>query len=267
MGLDDLGQGPLAPEGRVLLLDGHPRGPSDEAVGVAQVRPCGLDGLRLAAPVEPLQLVPQPARLEGRRPLGRHGLGRALGAVIRHAIQARLRVPPADGEVHRPVRRVDHDVRQRQGRAGHELLQLAGVRRALRLQVHRVELAVAPVADVQGLAVLRREARGVAERDARRRAGADVDHRRQAVDRIGGPLAGAVAVAELGPAGDVHDPRGPVPGRIHVPLHVGVVREQLAVAVERDVERVAEPDRDQVPGRAVGADAADEPAGCLLVRP
>ena len=78
------------------------------------------------------------------------------------------------------------------------------------------------------------------------------------------PLAGAVAIAELGAAGDVQDAGGPIPGRIDVPLHVGVVREQLAVAVEGDVERVAVAHRDELPLLPVRADAADVAAGGLL---
>ena len=129
-----------------------------------------------------------------------------------------------------------------------------------------IELAVAPVAEVQGLLVLDRELRPIAEGHARRRAGPDVDDRRQAIDRISGPLAGAVAIAELGPAGDMQHARGPIPGRIDVPLHVRVIREQLAVAIEGEVERVAIAHRDELPVLPVRAHAADVAAGSLLAR-
>ena len=105
------------------------------------------------------------------------------------------------------------------------------------------------------LLILRRELRPVAEADAGRRAGADVDDRRQAVGVVGRPLAGAVAPAELAAAGRQADARRPVPRRVDVPLHVGVVGEQVAVAVEGGVVLVAV------------ADAAAAPSSCRRGRP
>ena len=129
--------------------------------------------------------------------------------------------------------------------------------------MHGVELAVAPVAEVKGLLVLRREFGPVAEGNARGRAGADVDHRRQAVDVVRRPLARAVAVAEIAAAGDVEHAGGAIPRHVHVPLHVGVVREQLAVAVEGDVERVAIAHRHQLPVLAVGLTRQMWPPGAF----
>src|SRR5262249_16665219 len=149
-------------------------------------------------------------------------------------------------------------------RTGQELFELAGVGRVFRSEVESIQLAVAPVAQIERLPVLGRELRAIAERDARRRAGSNVGRRGQAVHRIRTPLAGAVAVAALRAAGDVKDAGGPIPGSVDVPLHVGVVGEELAIAIERDVERVAEADRDQLPSLAVRADAVDMATGCLL---
>src|SRR5207253_6220800 len=123
----------------------------------------------------------------------------------------------------RPVLRVDDHVGERQRRAGYELFQLALVRRTVGRQVGGVELAVAPVADEQRLLVLRRELGPVAEADAGGRTGANLDGRRQVVGVVRRPLAGAVAPAVLAAAGDVADAGRPVPRRVQVPFHVGVV--------------------------------------------
>ena len=60
-----LGQGLVAPGGRVLELDGDPGGVADEAVGVRQVRPGGVDGLRVGVAVEGLE---RPTRGPGLGP-------------------------------------------------------------------------------------------------------------------------------------------------------------------------------------------------------
>src|SRR5438309_1511325 len=72
---------------------------------------------------------------------------------------------------------------------------------------------------------------------------------------------GAVAPAELGPARHLTDARRAIPGRVDVPLHVGVVGEQLAVPVVRRVVLVAEAVGDEFPLLAVGIDVVDAPAG------
>src|SRR5262249_2019815 len=146
---------------------------------------------------------------------------------------------------------------QGQGRAGEELLGLAGVGRAGRLEVQGVELAVAPVAQVEGLLVLRREPRAVAEAHPRRRARADVHDGRQALGVVDRPDPRAGAPAELAAGGDVADAGGAIPGRVHVPLHVGVEGEQLAGAIERRVELVAVADRGQLPGLALRVGPAE----------
>src|SRR5207248_8123922 len=106
------------------------------------------------------------------------------------------------------------------------------VARPVRLQMHGVELAVAPVVDVKGLLIFGRELGAVAERYAGRRAGADVNRGGQTIRIIRRPFAGAIAPAELGSAGAEANPRRPIPGSIEIPFHVSVVREQVAVAVE-----------------------------------
>ena len=91
----------------------------------------------------------------------------------------------------------------------------------------------------------------VSELDADGAAGTDVDHRREAVHVIRGPLAGAAAPTELAAAGRVDDARLTMPRRTKVIFHVGVVGEHLAVRVEREVELVAIAGREDLPRLAV----------------
>ena len=187
----------------------------------------------------------RPARLGG------------LAADIGHAIERRLRPATANREVHRTVLRIDDHVGHRKRLAADELLDLGGVACALGPQVDGAELAETPIADKQGVLILPGKFRAVAERDPGRRAGADVRDRPKAVERVGGPLARTVAEAELRPADDVVDARGSIPRFADVPLHVGVVGEQFVVAIERDIERVPQPGRDQLPLPAVRVGAGD----------
>ena len=159
-GLDQLGERPLVPQRRLLELHRHAGGPSDEAVAMARetakAASTAFGSLRPWTRFGP----PGDAGRGPRRCPGsfdRDRFGGRTGALVGDAIEARLREPAADLEVHRPVLRVDDHVGQGQRRAGQELLQLAGVRRALWLEMQGIELAVAPVAEVQGLLVLRRE--------------------------------------------------------------------------------------------------------------
>ena len=181
--------------------------------------------------------------------------------MIRDPVKARLDSPAANCEVHRSVVRIDDHIREGQGSARDEVLQLARVRRAAWRQVSRVEFAVAPVAREKRFLILRREFRSVAEADAGRRAWPDIDNRRQTVFVVDGELSAAASPAELGSADRVADSRRAVPGQVEIPLHVGVVGKQLAVRVERSVELVSKTGRHQLPVFAFWIDAADEAAG------
>ena len=106
-----------APLAEGLMLDGGARSPADEAVVVAEMRPCARHGLRVLPAVECLQLMPQvaqPARLGLRRDRGRRERCGALRARVGHPIQPRLHTAPADGEIHRAVLRMDDGIGQRQ---------------------------------------------------------------------------------------------------------------------------------------------------------
>jgi hypothetical protein len=193
-----------------------------------------------------------------------HRRGRLVG-VIRDSVQARLRSPAPHQEIHRAVVRIDGDIRERKRRASDEFFQLAAVRRSLRREVQRVQLSIAPVAQIESILILVGKLRAVAKHYARRRARPDVGDRRQAVDVIRGPFARAIAIAKVAAAYRVQDARGAIPRQVDVPLHVRVVGEQLAVAIEGDIERIAIAHRDQIPFLAVGADAADVAAGRFFV--
>ncbi|MFN9956925.1 MAG: hypothetical protein ACK55I_27805, partial [bacterium] len=85
--------------------------------------------------------------------VGGGGSGR-VRSDIGQPVEGRLRVASADGEVHGTVVRVYHHIGHRQRLSAEELLGLADIGTALRLEVHGPQLAEAPVADEEGLLVL-----------------------------------------------------------------------------------------------------------------
>src|SRR5687768_8819761 len=123
-----------------------------------------------------------------------------------------------------------------------------------------VDVAVGPVLDEEGALVSGGELGAGAEGNAGGGAHSGVDDGAEGVGVVVGPLAGAVAPAVLAAAGDEVDADGSVPGGSGVPLHVGVVVEELAVGVEVDVVGVAESGGDDFPGFAVGVGARDPAA-------
>ena len=95
----------------------------------------------------------------------------------------------------------------------------------------------------------------------RRRARTELEHRGKGVLVVRGPLARPSPPPELAAAGDVAQTGGTIPGRPHVPLHVRVVGEHLALAVESDVELVAIARAQDLDVPAVRIAAGDPPAG------
>ena len=106
--------------------------------------------------------------------------------------------------------------------------------------MNRVKFTPAPIEGEERALVFRRELGAVAEGDAGRRTGADVHNGAAVVGIELGPLARAVAPAELRTADHVVDARGPIPRGVEVILHVGVVGEELAFAIHGTVEDIAE---------------------------
>lgn len=230
------------------------------AVGVIERGPgFGEDGLGIGgAGVELLQLAAEPGVcIHG---LGGDGGGGVL-AGVGDAIDGGLGAAAADGEIHGAVLRMDDDVGEGQGLAVDELLLPRGVAGAGGGEVDGIHGAVGPVVDEEGALVFRGELGAGAEGDAGGAAEADVDDGGEAVGVVAGPLAGAAAPAELGAAGAVVHAGGAIPGGADVPLHVGVVAEELALGAEGDVELVAEAGAEELEVFAIGIHGADVAAG------
>ena len=152
-------------------------------------------------------------------------------------------------------------IRHRQRTAGEKFLLRRRVARTLWLEMHRVNLAPAPVEREERVLILRGELRPVAERHAGRRTGTDVQRGGKVVGIKLRTFARAVAPAKFRAAGDVVDAGGPVPRRVEVILHVRVVGEELAIAIERSIEDVSESGRVELPRFAIGREAIDHAAG------
>ena len=240
-----LGEGALGPLRDGLVLDGGAGGEAEAAVGAREVGPGGVDGGRVLLQVEDLEGVALGTCLRSRIRLGLDRLG-GLVAGVGDAVEPALDAAPADGAVEGAVV-ADREIGKGEGLAADELLEAGLVGGAVGLEMDGVELAERPVGDEEGILVLRRELRAVAEDHAGGRSGADVDDRAERVAVVIGPLGGAVAPAELRPADGVVHARGAIPRRVHVPLHVGVVGEDLPVAVEVDVVLVPEAGGDDLP--------------------
>ena len=169
------------PQLRRLALDGHAGGVAHETIRVTEMRPRLVDGLGAGAfLVQALQLDTQ---LVLRRLDGRGGRRGALLALIRHAIQRRLRATSADGEVHRAVL-ADHGIGERQRLAIDELLQRRFIARALRREHDGVKRAVGPIAGVDGVLILRRKRRAESADHAGRTTGPHIDERRHDVRAV-----------------------------------------------------------------------------------
>ena len=215
------------PSGDRLRLDCHARRMAQEAVRAREVRPRGCHRLGIHYAVKGFQFAANLRLLwqcrSGRGPRG-------FGARVSHAHQRRLRAASADGEIHRaipPDDRVGHGQR----RAGHERFRLGLVTCAVGPQMNREDAAVSPVERINGALILRRKFRARSTRHASRRAGTDFEHGRQVVFVIRRRIARAAAPAEVAAAHDVADARGPIPRQAHVPFHVRVVGEEIAVGV------------------------------------
>ena len=165
--------GALLPLRERLVFEHGAGGPANVAVGAVQVRPGQLDGLRVLHAVEGFELMAELGL--GVDALERTDTGGALLADVADAVEARLHLAAADGEIHRAILGVDERIGHGQGSAGHELFLRGGVAGALRGEVDGVDLAPAPIEGIEGLLVLGRELGAVAEGHARRRTGADVE--------------------------------------------------------------------------------------------
>src|SRR5437879_5568331 len=94
------------------MLDGHARSEANEAIGMTEERPGGLHGRRVLLAVKRFELVPEGAQV--RSTLITLARSRRFVAGVSDAVQARLGLPAADGEVHGAILRIDNHVGQRQ---------------------------------------------------------------------------------------------------------------------------------------------------------
>ena len=127
--------------------------------------------------------------------------------------------------------------------------------------MHRVEFAPAPIEHEERALILGGKLRAVAKHCARGRPRADVERGWQVVGVKLGPLAGSIAPAKLRAAHDMVDARGAIPRRIEVILHVRVVGEKLAVAIDRRVEDIAEAGGEGLELFPIRRHAIDDAAG------
>ena len=179
---------------------------------------------------------------------------------VRHAVETGLHLAATDGEVHRAILRVNHDVGDGQRGAANEFFLGADVAGALCLEADGVDLTPAPIEDVERFLILGRELGAVTEGDAGGRAWSDVQGGGEAVRVEFRVLARAVAPAVLAAADDVVHAGGAIPGGVEVVLHVGVVREQVAVMIDRATVDITEATRKGLEGLSVLADTVDDTA-------
>ena len=109
--------------------------------------------------------------------------------------------------------------------------------------------------------ILRGEFRAGAGDDAGGAAGADVERGGQVVRVVVRPFAAAAAPAVVGTADAVIHAGGAIPWAADVPLHVGIVGEELALIIEADIELVAEAVAEEFEAGAIGVHAANVAAG------
>ena len=219
-----------------------------------------------------------PMKNDRRLRIARLGLG-PLVSDITHPIKPRLRPPSADGEIHRAVL-AEFEIGDGQPFSRNEnlhvfarvwliLIEARGhrifrsVTPTCRAQIDGEDAAISPVHDVERVFVSIWEVALRAELHARRRAAADVHDRAERVGVVVGPFRRALAEAELRARDDVQDARVAIPRQAHVPLHVAVVGEKLAVGVEVEVVSVAETGGEQLPLFAIGIGAQDVAVGRL----
>ena len=106
----------------------------------------------------------------------------------------------------------------------------------------------------------------MAKRDTRGRARANVVHAGQVVGVVHRPLAGSIPPAKLRATRGEADAGGTIPRRVHVPLHVGIVGEEITQPVEGTVKLVAIPSADQRPRFSLGIDLVDAATGAQHAR-
>ena len=179
---------------------------------------------------------------------------------IAHAVQGRLSATASNDEVHRAVG-AEVEVGHVERLALQECFSFARVARAARSQMHGNDSAVGPVENEERLAILFGEVALRPELRSRRRAEADIDDARQAVGEMVGPDASPLPPTVFASRHDVHHAGRPIPRCPGIPLHVGIVGEQLAIRIEVQSVGVPKSTREQLPRLPVGVHPPDVTAG------
>ena len=94
------------------------------------------------------------------------------------------------------------------------------------------------------------------------RAGSHVHGKRQGIDTILRPKAGAGPPAEFSSRSRMKDARRAMPGHARFPFGVGIVGEQFAVGIQRHVVGIAKADGKDFPLPAVGIGGGDPAIRC-----
>ena len=187
----------------------------------------------------------------------RHG-----AAVPNDAVDAPFGAATAGGKI-QPAIWSDGQVGHIQRPALHEDFARSFVTAAGRLQMHRQNPSLRPIAHEQRVVILGWIHVMIVNFHAGRRTAIGIERGRQAVEIVIGPGRPTAAPAEFVPGNKLRDARGPVPGKPQIPFHIGVAGEQIAAFVERKVISIAQPAGIELHEAAVGVGANDHSAGSL----
>ena len=244
-----------------LVFDGDTGGVADPAIGVTHEGPSfgeGGGGRRDVA--EGFEF---PAQfLFGRRvePSGRCG---GLGALVGDPIEGRLATAAADGHIHVAVLRADDDIGHGERTTGRKDFLAGFPAAAFWRQVDGVERGEGPIAGEERALVGGGELSARAHRRSRRGARTHVDQRGLHVERRERVIAGARAPTQLAAGRAQVDTRRAVPRGAHVPFHIRIVGEDIAVGGHGAIVRIAETRRHADPILTVLIHAGDPAADGL----
>ena len=160
--------------------------------------------------------------------------------MVSDAIECGLTAAATDGHVHVAVLRADHRVGDGERLAGGEDFFAGLPAAAFGREVNRVERGEGPVTREERALIGSGELGAGAHGGAGRAARTDVDECGLHVERGEGVVAGTGAPAELAARSAEVDAGRAIPRRAHVPFHVGVVGEDIAVGSDGAVVRIAE---------------------------
>ena len=227
-----------APSVDRLVLDGDASGEAHPEIRVTHVRPGFVERRgRRGDVAESFEFTTELLLRCGVEPGDRRG---GLRSLVSDAIERGLAAATTDGHVHVAVLRADHRVGDGERLTRGEDF-LAGLpAAAFRREVNCVERGEGPVTREERALIGGGELGASAHGGAGRAARTDVDERGLHVERGESVVASTGAPAELAARGAEVDAGRTIPRGAHVPLHVGVVGEDIAVRGDRAIVRIAE---------------------------